>query len=84
MTEFKKMIVSSISVRCPREPWKTVEVQIRYSVYSNGERKLEPIMYCHNEYGLEACFKCKKKLYELMTNNSREPLTLPVELHPFS
>ena len=56
--------ISKVTLKCPREPWKITGMEIRYSVFNNGERILVPIMYCHNEYGLENCMICKKSLFE--------------------
>lgn len=64
MKTWMRFDISKVTLKCPREPWKITGMEIRYSVFNNGERILIPIMYCHNEYGLENCMICKKRLYE--------------------
>ena len=82
MKTWMRFDISKVTLKCPREPWKITGMEIRYSVFNNGERILVPIMYCHNEYGLENCMICKKSLFEHIKSLKKdEDLEYPVDLH---
>ena len=80
---FRKKNNSQIPVICPRESYaKETNMQILHEEYSDNSWVLSPIMFCHNEYGLERCFDCKQKLYEYLLDLEKadSKITEPIHL----
>ena len=82
MCKWSHFDFGEVKLICPREPSKVVQMQLRYNVYQNHERKLSPFMNCHNEYGLSQCSKCKSTLYDYMLSlNEETVIDKPIDLH---
>lgn len=80
MPQWLKTDFSIVKLRCPREPHKIAEMQLRTDVYQGNIRVLSPFMNCHNEYGLTQCNTvCKKHLYDYLTSPG-DSWESPIEL----
>ena len=75
--QIKRKHFANVPLICSREPHKTVLIQ---TVTYDNSTMLSPAMYCHNEYGLDCCFECKKKLYNYLNSLTDDniPITKPI------